>query len=97
VAQGRKTGGRTAGTLNRSTAKLKTLLDEVFDEAFASPTFKRTLVRQITTLKIDRTLLTTLLHYYAGRPAQAVDHTHRGTLTLAELITGAVPDAEPEE
>lgn len=97
---GERLGGRAPGTPNKATAKVKAFLDGVFEEAFARPEMRTALVNQIATLKIDNKLFATLLAYYAGRPAVAIDHHVEGTLTLAELIAG-VPEAqqgqEPEE
>lgn len=89
-AEGRKTGGRTAGTPNKATRNVKAFLDGVFEEAFADPTFRTLLVQQIVTLQIDSKLLQTLLAYYAGKPTQA--HEHRGTVNLARIIAGTLPD-----
>lgn len=98
MALGQKTGGRTKGTLNKATAKVKAFLDKVFDEAFHTPGFQAALVKEIVSMKIDARLLTVLLAYYAGRPAQAIDHTIDGTLSLAQLIAGEVPlEEQPED
>jgi hypothetical protein len=90
-----KTGGRVAGTPNKSTQKLKTFLDGVFDEAFDDPEFRKRLIGQITTLSIDGKLLTYLLSQWAGAPRQAVDVTASGKLTLEQIVAGAVPKDEP--
>jgi len=89
--------GRARGTPNKSTAKVKAFLDRVFDRVFATPGFEDTLVEDITARRIDNKLLTTLLAYYAGRPAQAVDVSHRGTVTLEQIIAGRIPADEDQE
>ena len=91
---GYRYGGRSKGTPNKATAELKAFLGDVFAEVYKRPEFKVKLIESIATLSIDTKLLATLLAYYAGRPAQAVDVTHGGTLTLAQLITGQVPDQD---
>ena len=88
---GRKTGGRTAGTPNKSTRQVRRFLDGVFSKALSDPQFEERLVRSIVEMTIDTKLLGLLLAYYIGRPAQAVDHTHSGTVTLAQIIAGRVP------
>jgi hypothetical protein len=97
VAAGKKTGGRTKGTPNKRTEQVRTFLDRVFEQAFRSKALEKKLVKKIIALELDPRLLTLLLHYYAGRPAVAVDHTVEGTLTLAQIIAGEVPATEPEE
>jgi hypothetical protein len=95
---GEKTGGRAKGTPNKATQQVKQFLEGVFEEAFANEQFRRLLLDRIVTLQIDNRLLTTLLHYYAGRPAVAVDHTLDGTVSLAQIIAGDLPTAlEPDE
>jgi hypothetical protein len=91
---GERPVGRAKGTLNKSTAKVQAFLAEVFEEAFARPEFKQTLVESIASLSIDSKLLSTLLAYYAGRPPQALDVTHGGAVTLAEIIAGRIPKDE---
>ena len=101
MALDRAKTGRAVGTPNKATAKLKAFLDEVFDQAFATPGFKARLIVSISDGTMDTKLLLGLLAYYAGRPAQAIDHTHSGTVTLAQIIAGQVPaddgDADPDE
>lgn len=96
---GERVVGRTRGTPNKATAKLRQFLDGVFEDAFASPEFKQHLVTRIRNGSIDTKLLLGLLAYYAGRPAQAFDHTHHGTVTLAQIIANQVPadDDEPDD
>jgi len=38
-----------------------------------------------------------LLQYWAGRPAQHVDHKHSGTLKLENLITGTLPPDDGDD
>ena len=88
--------GRPAGVPNRSSRKMKAFLDEVFDDVFAREAFKQRLVESIVNLTIDPKLLALLLSYYVGRPPQAVDHIHGGTVTLAQIIAGRVPKDDDE-
>lgn len=103
MAAGRKTGGRVAGTSNKATRKVKTFLEGVFEEAFATPAFKELLVRQIVALKIDTKLLQTLLAYYAGKPPQTHEVSGEVDVNLARLIAGPLPndhtdtEDEPED
>jgi hypothetical protein len=93
-------GGRPKGATNVATRKVKAFLDGVFTDAFEDEGFRKRLLTSIVTLSIDAKLLSVLLAYYAGRPAQSVEHHVEGTLTLAQLIAGKVPApeaAEPEE
>jgi hypothetical protein len=83
--------GRPRGIPNKATRKVKAFLDEVFEEVFARKEFKQRLVESIVDLSIDPKLLSILLAYHVGRPTQAVDHAHSGTVTLAELIVGTIP------
>lgn len=76
--QGEKTGGRVKGTPNKATKQVKDFLDQVFTEAFKDPQFKNRLVKALVTLELDPKVLTTLLAYYAGKPAQQIEHTHSG-------------------
>jgi hypothetical protein len=91
MARGFKSGGRKPGSQNKNTRQLKAFLGEVFEAAFADPGFRAELLLQITQLTIDSKLLATLLAHYAGTPSQAVDHTHSGQVTLAQLVSGALP------
>jgi len=93
---GERLGGRTKGTPNKATAKVRAFLDRVFDKAFADPAFEQRLQQQVIDGTIDTKLLLGLLAYYAGRPAQAIDHTHTGTVTLAQIIAGQVPPTDDE-
>jgi hypothetical protein len=99
VAVGRKTGGRTAGTPNKATLKVKTFLEDVFTQAFENPEFKQRLVKQIVELTVDPKLLQTLLAYYAGKPVQAHEHSGELDVNLARLIAGPLPheQTEPED
>jgi hypothetical protein len=38
-----------------------------------------------------------LLAYYAGAPAKQVEHSHKGRLTLEQIVTGNVPDDDELE
>jgi hypothetical protein len=38
----------------------------------------------------------TLLTYYAGRPVHTFDHSHKGKVTLEQLIAGTAPTDEDE-
>lgn len=96
MAAGHKTGGRTRGTPNKATAHVKGFLEGVFTEAFENPEFRKLLIDRIVTLQIDGRLLTTLLQFYAGRPAQSVDVRHEGTVSLAQLIVGDVPTGDDD-
>ena len=69
----------------------------VFAEAFNNPAFRQRLLTSIVELSIDAKLLTVLLAHYAGSPSKQVDHNHRGTVTLEQLITGTVPDDDDDE
>lgn len=102
---GTKSGGRVAGTPNKSTRALKTFLDRVFGRAFTETTkvqrpdgtevevgLEDVLVAQIITLTIDEGLFKTLLAYYAGATPKAVEHKHTGKLTLEQLVAGVKPD-----
>ena len=88
---GRKTGGRTAGTPNKATHRLRSFLDRIFTRAFSDPTFEQRLTQSIIEMSIDTRLLALLLAYYVGRPPQSLDMVHSGTVSLAELICGRVP------
>lgn len=91
-------GGRTAGTPNKATAQVKAFLGRVFEKAFGDPRFENRLVKELIEGTLDPRLMGVLLAYYAGRPAQAVDVTHGGSVTLAQIIAGRVPkDDEPVE
>lgn len=90
---GERLGGRAKGTPNKSTQRVKEFLDGVFEDAFARPEMRAKLVDDLARWKVDPKLLATLLAYYAGRPAVAVDHTVEGTLTLPELIVGTAAPA----
>lgn len=113
-ADGRKSGGRVAGTPNKSTRELKKFLDRVFSRAFTETRVRRKvdhqggvteenytledrLVGGIIDGTVDAGELRTLLGYWAGRPAQAVDHRHTGTLRLEQLITGTLPTDTVED
>ena len=82
--------GRPAGVPNLATREIRRFLDGVFLKALSDPQFEDKLVRSIVELTIDTRLLA-LLAYYIGRPPQALDVTHAGTVSLAELICGRVP------
>lgn len=73
------------------------VLDKVLDDMLAREAFKRRLVESIVHLTIDPTLLVTLLADYADPPAMAIDHTHSGRVTLAQIIAGHVPADERDE
>jgi hypothetical protein len=98
--QGQKTGGRVAGTPNRASRTLKTFLDGVFEAALENPAYRERLVNDIVRGTLDPMSLRTLLAYWAGAPRMAVDHTHRGHVTLEQIVAGTVPaddaDAEAE-
>ena len=100
MANGRKTGGRRAGTPNKATSEVKTFLGKVFTRVFADPAFEQLLYERIRTLQIDGKLLTVLLAYYAGKPVQAHEHSGELDVNLARLIAGPLPneqtDAEDE-
>jgi hypothetical protein len=53
--------------------------------------FEDVLVEQILSMTIEPALLKTLLAYYAGQPPKSVDHNHKGTVNLAQLIAGTAP------
>jgi hypothetical protein len=55
------------------------------------------LVEQILNGTLDQKLLTTMLAYWAGRPAQSVAHKHSGSVKLEQLITGTLPDTDEDE
>lgn len=63
----------------------------VFDQAFADPRFEKRLVKELIDGSLDARMVGVLLSYYAGRPPQAVDVTHGGTVSLAQIIAGRVP------
>jgi hypothetical protein len=90
-----KTGGRTAGTPNKATSKLKEFLDGLFDEVFANDAFRAQLLVKIQLLE-DVKLLTLLLQYWAGAPAKQVDHKHTGKLTLEQLVAGVALDDDDD-
>jgi hypothetical protein len=92
-----KTGGRTAGTPNRSTAELKAFLGRVFEKVFTDPEFERKLITEIVEFRLEPQLLKVLLAYYAGAPAKQVEHSHKGRLTLEQIVTGNVPDDDELE
>lgn len=96
-SDGTKSGGRKAGTQNKATRELKSFLDGVFTEAFANPSFRVELLLQIVTLKLDPTLLRTLLAYWAGSVPKAVEHKHKGKLTLEQLVAGVKPEDVDDE
>lgn len=118
-AQGRKTGGRQAGTPNKSTRELKEFLGRVFNRAFTEKrtvydevegdepgttkkvarevTLEDSLVTEIITLSIDPKLLATLLAHWAGSPAKQVDVTHKGKVSLEQIIAGTVPKDDEGE
>jgi hypothetical protein len=50
-------------------------------------------VKEIVEGSIDSPRFSTVQQVYVGRPAQAVDVTHGGEVTLAQIIAGKVPEA----
>jgi hypothetical protein len=104
-----KTGGRRAGTPNKSTTQLKAFLERVFTRAFTEKTkivrdgvelevgLEDVLVAQIINLTIDVKLFQTLLAHYAGAPAKQLDVNHKGTVSLAQLVAGVIPNDELED
>ena len=92
-----KTGGRTAGTPNKSTAELKAFLARVFDKVLRDPEFERRLVSEILECRIESVLFKTLLAYYAGAPPKQHAHTHSGRVTLEQIVAGTVPDGDDED
>jgi hypothetical protein len=96
--RGRKTGGRTAGTPNKTSKRVKDFLDRVFARAFTQTvdgaTLEDRLVVQIATLTIDPKLLIALI-VQVSPPAKHVAHTH--TFNLAKLIAGADTDTPDED
>lgn len=97
MAQGRKTGGRQAGTPNKATAQLKAFLGDVFTEALSRPEFRTRLVEAIVRLELDPKVLQLLLAYWAGAPPK--EHKHSGTVhhALERIIAGTVDDEPSEE
>jgi BioD-like phosphotransacetylase family protein len=107
--QGNKTGGRKAGTPNKATREVRAFLERVFKRAFSETRLRAwgpdnaprevgledVLVEQILNQSIDNKLFISLLTFYAGRPTQAVDHTHQGKVTLEQMIAGTVPATDP--
>jgi hypothetical protein len=91
---GSKSGGRSKGTPNKSTAAFKALLERVFDKAVANPRFERRLVAAIVTFSLDTKLLIRLLEYHVGAPTKQVDHTHKHS--LASIIAGTARDDDDE-
>jgi hypothetical protein len=91
----RTVGGRPKGSPNRATRELKQFLLGVFREALLeSPEGRARLVEGIRDGSLEPRVLTTLMAYAFGQPARAVDVTHQGQLTLAQLVSGsALEDA----
>lgn len=108
-SDGTKSGGRKAGTLNKSTRELKAFLDRVFTRAFSEKVkanrdgveievgLEDVLVAQIVSLSIDEGLLKTLLAYWAGSVPKAIEHKHKGKLTLEQLVAGVKPEDVSDE
>jgi len=92
-----KTGGRTAGTPNKSTAELKAFLARVFDKVLRDPEFERRLISEIVEFRLDPQFLKTLMAYYAGAPPKQHEHTHSGRVTLEQIVAGTVPDGDDED
>lgn len=92
-----KTGGRQAGTPNRSTREVKNFLQGVFGELFKDPAFKTDLVIRLRNFELDPRTFQTLLAYAYGSPARQVEHKHSGTVSLARIIAGAVDDEHDDE
>ena len=94
----RRGGGETRrGIPNRSTRQMKAFLARVFEQAFADPRYEARLDKEIVEGTMDARMFQVLISYYAGRPAQAVDVAHGGTVTLAEIIYGRVPKDDDDE
>ena len=94
---GERLGGRAKGTPNKAGQRVKEFFGSIFEEAFENPDYRQRLLNQVVAGTIDPKLLQTMLAYYAGRPAQAIDHTHSGTVTLARLIAGPLPSDDSED
>lgn len=54
------------------------------------------LVDDIIRGTVDQGELKMLLAYYAGQPRQQFDHTHKGKVTLEQIIAGTATVAEDE-
>lgn len=89
-----KTGGRTAGTPNKSTATVKAFFTDVLERAFTNPKFKTRLVTDIVSGAIDSKLLMHILDRVAGKTTTPVAHS--GRLTLEQIVAGTVPDDDAE-
>lgn len=93
---GSKSGGRQAGTQNKSSRELKAFLDKVFAQAFADPAFEAELLTRIKSFTLSDKVLLRLLEYWAGAPQKSVAHTHE--VSLAKLIAGvAAAELEDDE
>lgn len=77
--------------------RVRRFLDRVFTKAFADERFEQRLVKEIVEGSIDSRVFALLLQHYAGRPAQSVDVTHGGVVSLAEIIAGRVPKDDDED
>lgn len=97
MAAGFKTGGRKKGTPNKGTAEIRSFIQRVFERAMADPQFELELVLKLVTLQIDTRMLDTLLKYGYGVPTKQVDHTHKGKVTLEQIVAGVAVDEDPDE
>lgn len=91
VATRRKTGGRAAGTPNKTTVEVKAFFEGVLRQAFKSRAFRKRLVAQIVALEIDTKLLMHILDRAAGKTTTPVDVAHAGRVTLEQIVAGTVP------
>jgi hypothetical protein len=89
--------GRPPGAPNKAPAKFRALLQDIVEEAFSSPQARRHLVMQLRTLRINPKVLQLVLAYAYGKPPDTLDVTHRSEISLAEIITGRIPEDEDSQ
>lgn len=89
-----KIGGRSAGTPNKATQKVKDFFEGVLDKAFADPAFEPALVQSIVTMSIDTKLFLEILQRVAGKVPN--NHKH-GVDNAAEKLFAAIAGVELPE
>jgi hypothetical protein len=93
-----KTGGRQKGTRNKTSARFKEFLDEVFEAAYSDPRFKTGLVNGLVTLTLDAKTFALLVAHHAGLPPKQVELAHSGKITLEQIVTGVgLPDEDEDD
>jgi hypothetical protein len=96
-----KTGGRGKGTPNKVAARVRELfagvIEDAWDDSPEGQAARLLLIKQIRSLEINDRIFQLVLGYAAGAVPKAIEHTHKGKLTLEELVTGVTKNADEDD